>query len=445
SGFTAVNRHPTQLLTPRSSATTRSQQTQPRLRATGNRRLRHNPAVAQYLGLGSSNEPTHLVKYAPLPVVLESPPPSPARKRRRLADGESTLGYTRKNANDNHGSNQRRVSESFRVTKTTRKSALVMAKTPASESSRPLFAYATGTQTSLTDGNLDAISKQGQPVQIAQSTILKNDNSKSARSIHHDTHQIDGSIIDDDDFDNDINDDDLLLLTSELHDKVSDKVDEISYASAESSTVFDDTEQHLSQGSTTDTAIMSKPNTSIYNSQPLSRKYVSPVTLTTRLLAATGNMGVIKIRKPIVRPSFPDSVRDRSPIIGLTSCTLLKTCFRIGEAINQSCQASRSGKRITVELYARVLDSERTDTKQHFTFCDLFHPKPPHIKAVYEAAIWESVPLYEYDSRRLLQEGRICRCIGTMRRDGKAWVMTVLNIWEATWDDIEWVEGIVNF
>jgi hypothetical protein len=92
-----------------------------------------------------------------------------------------------------------------------------------------------------------------------------------------------------------------------------------------------------------------------------------------------------------------------------------------------------------------VLASERTDKEQYFTFCDLFHAHPPHVKGVYNAASWKSVQLFEYDSRRLLQQGRICRCIGTMKRDGKEWVMTVLNIWEATWEDIEWVEGIVNF
>jgi hypothetical protein len=34
--------------------------------------------------------------------------------------------------------------------------------------------------------------------------------------------------------------------------------------------------------------------------------------------------------------------------------------------------------------------------------------------------------------------------MGKMKREGKEWVMTVLNIWEAKWDDIKWVEGIVN-
>ncbi|KAF1938950.1 hypothetical protein EJ02DRAFT_353415 [Clathrospora elynae] len=158
-----------------------------------------------------------------------------------------------------------------------------------------------------------------------------------------------------------------------------------------------------------------------------------------------GDVGSTKARKPIARRPFPNAVRDRSPIIGLSSSAFLRTCFRIGEAINQSCQASKSGKNVMIELYARVFESERTDTTQQFTFCDLFHVKPPYIKGIYGAAVWKTVQLFEYDSRRLLQQGRMCRCIGTMKREGKEWVMTVLNIWEATWEDMKWVEGIVSF
>lgn len=175
------------------------------------------------------------------------------------------------------------------------------------------------------------------------------------------------------------------------------------------------------------------------------KKFVSPMTLTTRLLASTGDIDCAEARKPIARAPFPNAVRDRSPIIGLSPNTLLRTCFRIGEAINQAHQSSKSGKHIVFELYARILESERVETKQLFTFCDLFHGKRPYIKASYEGVLWKSVQLFDYDSKRLLQQGRICRCMGTMKRDGKEWVMSVMNIWEATWDDIKWVEGIVNF
>ncbi|KAI4620290.1 hypothetical protein J4E80_004816 [Alternaria sp. BMP 0032] len=246
-----------------------------------------------------------------------------------------------------------------------------------------------------------------------------------------------------DDFDFDINDDDLLTLTSEIDDACPDLANPALNRSVQPGDKGDD-RLHHPPGTSADAPIILDEGPGKKTCQSVSKQFTSPVTLTTRLQAATGNLGSSKIRKPFVRPPFPEAVRDRSPIIGLSSNLLLRTCFRIGEVINQSCQASKSGKHIMIEMYARVLASERTGTEQQFTFCDLFHAKPPYIKAVYNAAIWKSVQLFEYDSRRLLQQGRICRCIGTMKREDKEWTMTVLNIWEATWEDIEWVQGIVD-
>ena len=193
--------------------------------------------------------------------------------------------------------------------------------------------------------------------------------------------------------------------------------------------------------SQTETAstVISKVFDNASSSDPHLRSFVSPVTLSSQD-AANGNIS----HKPIVRSPFPTEVRDRSPVIGLSSNKLLRTCFRVGEAVNQSCQAAKTGKKVLIELYAKVLSSERDHLQQCFIFHDLFHDRPPYIQATYAAAIWKGVQLYEYDSSRLLQPGRMCRCMGTMKRNGKDWVMTVLNIWEATWEDVQWVEGIVN-
>lgn len=256
-------------------------------------------------------------------------------------------------------------------------------------------------------------------------------------------HQNQRSMLAQDDFDFDINDDDLLTLISEINDAYPDLANPALNSSVQSSNKGDD-RLHHPHGTCADASIILDESPTKESCQPVSKQFTSPVTLTTRLQAANGDLGSSKIRKPFVRPPFPEAVRDRSSIIGLSSILLLRTCFRIGEVINQSCQASKSGKHIMIEMYARVLASERTGTEQQFTFCDLFHAKTPYIKAVYNAAIWKSVQLFEYDSRRLLQQGRICRCIGTMKREDKEWIMIVLNIWEATWEDIEWVQGIVD-
>jgi hypothetical protein len=250
-------------------------------------------------------------------------------------------------------------------------------------------------------------------------------------------------VFDEDDFDFDVSDNELPALTPGIDSACSDLAKQTSNPSVQPN-IDGDCRLHDVQGPSADAHIILDEVTAKKSSQRLSRQFTSPVTLTTRLQIAYGDSGSATTQKPIARPPFPEAVRDRSPIIGLSSNSLLRTCFRIGEVINQSSQASKSGKHIMIEMYARILGSERTGTEQQFTFCDLFHAKPPYIKGFYSAAMWKSVQLFEYDSRRLLQQGRMCRCIGTMKREQKVWTMTVLNIWEATWEDIKWVEGIVN-
>ena len=152
---------------------------------------------------------------------------------------------------------------------------------------------------------------------------------------------------------------------------------------------------------------------------------------------------------PFVRPLFPKSVRDRSPIIGLTSQTVLRTCFRIGEALNAAAIASRSSTEAIIELYARVLHSERQhgSVSQCFQFSDLFTAdKPPYLSGSYD--LWKSSDLWEHDSKAFLGlggQGKIARVVGRIKRNrqGLGCKMTVLSIWEANWEDIGWVKGIV--
>lgn len=251
------------------------------------------------------------------------------------------------------------------------------------------------------------------------------------------------SIFDDngEEFDDDLNDDEFLEMTCHVADLSGEPTILPSSPRHSGSTRTIHVTEDISSPAT---KLPASPEIDHGNGQRILSKFVSPMTLTSRLLASTGDIDCADARKPIARPPFPEAVHDRSPIIGLSSDTLLRTCFRVGEAINQAHQASKNGKHIVLELYARILDSSRDDTKQHFTFCDLFHGKPPHIKGVYDGAVWQSVQLFDYDSKRLLQQGRICRCMGMMKRDGKEWVMSVSSIWEATWDDIKWVQGIID-
>lgn len=172
------------------------------------------------------------------------------------------------------------------------------------------------------------------------------------------------------------------------------------------------------------------------------QKFISPVTTLTQI--RTNESIDAEKRTPIVRVAFPNQVRNRSPVIGLSPARVLRTCFRIGEAINAGRDAVKNNKEVLLELYARVVESVRVDDKQTFVFCDLFHTKPPYIKAEYPSTIWQPCNLHEVDSGRLLVGNRMCRCIGTMRKEDMEWTLQVLNIWECTWEDIEWVEAIVN-
>jgi hypothetical protein len=161
------------------------------------------------------------------------------------------------------------------------------------------------------------------------------------------------------------------------------------------------------------------------------------------------------LHRRIVRPPFMQPIHDRSPIVGISATTRLRTCFRIGEALNTSFSAVRNSSQaastsILIELYAKVSSSQREESgvRHHFTFADLFHEeKPPFITGICEC--WKGSELWEYDCRRFLGSGiggqkkKLCRVIASMKREGKEWSLVVLNIWEATWNDVEYARMLV--
>ena len=152
---------------------------------------------------------------------------------------------------------------------------------------------------------------------------------------------------------------------------------------------------------------------------------------------------------PVFRPPFPASVLACSPVKGLSSKTVLRTCFRIGQALSAASSSLRNSIDAVIELYCCVKHSDREPNgyKQFFELEDLFKPDgSPILNAVY--AIWKGVELWEIDSRAFLGDGgrgKMARVMGRMKRreGGQGWEMTVLNIWEATWEDVGVVKGIV--
>lgn len=151
-------------------------------------------------------------------------------------------------------------------------------------------------------------------------------------------------------------------------------------------------------------------------------------------------------REPIVRKPFPDQIKDRSPVLGVSTNSILRSCFRVGEALNTGCHAVRNGKNVVLELYARFTSSSREPgtVKQHFTLVDLFHDNPPYIEGTYTA--WKTVQKWDEDSARLLdtteEKSRVCRCVGSMSRDKAKWKMIIHSIREASWDEVEYTAGI---
>ncbi|RMY45768.1 hypothetical protein D0865_09711 [Hortaea werneckii] len=156
--------------------------------------------------------------------------------------------------------------------------------------------------------------------------------------------------------------------------------------------------------------------------------------------------------KPVVRSPFPSAIRDRSPIWGASNTTVVRTCFRIGEALNVGCQAVRSNRPVLLELYARVVDSWQEGAErgkgreQNFVIHDLYHDKPPHVDASF--VLCGQSKVWDLDTSRFLtrrDDGIMCRAIGQMKKEGSVrgkWYINLLSIWEATWDDVHAVAGI---
>jgi hypothetical protein len=171
-------------------------------------------------------------------------------------------------------------------------------------------------------------------------------------------------------------------------------------------------------------------------------------TVSTSSNRTKSAMKSVKSRPPILRPPFPPPVQDRSPIHGVSAATNLRTCFRVGEALNSGVFALHNNKDIVIELYARVVSSHREDrgVRQHFVFADLFHDRPPFLNGEYD--LWKGSTLWDYDSKRFLDpqdptKQKLCRCVGRVKKVEKDLKFTVLNIWEASWDDVKHVKGIV--
>ncbi|KAF8420176.1 hypothetical protein EV426DRAFT_701732 [Tirmania nivea] len=160
-------------------------------------------------------------------------------------------------------------------------------------------------------------------------------------------------------------------------------------------------------------------------------------------------------QKPFVRPPLPEPVKERSPIEGLNTKTMMRVCFRVGEAIRFSNMDRLSGgwgeSEILTELFARVTFSERIGMKQNIQFGDIYHDHPPFLSGSYN--LFRACSLWDEDSADLLGEqgkGKMVRVVGKVKKVGvgmqegmHGYWMEVLSVWECVWEDVERARGVV--
>ncbi|OBT44030.1 hypothetical protein VE00_05680 [Pseudogymnoascus sp. WSF 3629] len=153
---------------------------------------------------------------------------------------------------------------------------------------------------------------------------------------------------------------------------------------------------------------------------------------------------------PFARSPFPEKISGSSVIPGLTTCTILRTCFRIGECIRAGSFCNRLNQDAVIELFCRVTFSSREDGthKQIFQFADIFHNSPPFVNGV--LANCRVSVLQERESRELLtgnrEEPGMVRCLGRLKAQvgGNGWMLHLDNIRKSDWEEVRWTRRIVG-
>lgn len=153
---------------------------------------------------------------------------------------------------------------------------------------------------------------------------------------------------------------------------------------------------------------------------------------------------------PFARSPFPEKVAGVPLIPGLTTGTMLRTCFRIGECIRAGSFCHRLNQDAIIELFCRVTFSSRENGthKQIFQFADIFHNSPPFVSGV--LANYRVSALLERESKELLTGVRevpeMVRCLGRLKAQvgENGWILHLDNIRKSDWEEVRWTRRIVG-
>ncbi|KAI1337070.1 hypothetical protein F5Y15DRAFT_392270 [Xylariaceae sp. FL0016] len=146
---------------------------------------------------------------------------------------------------------------------------------------------------------------------------------------------------------------------------------------------------------------------------------------------------------PFSRPPFPEKVRDRSCVPGVSSDSVLRTCFRMSLLISQTHYCYHHRQNVVFEMYARVTYSNRESLsrKQHFQFMDLWKDQHPYPSGI--LLDWKVGSRLDRQSSGFLDaraEPKLCHCICEPVRDTKmalGWIFKILDIKETNWEHIQ--------
>lgn len=150
------------------------------------------------------------------------------------------------------------------------------------------------------------------------------------------------------------------------------------------------------------------------------------------------------------RPPFPPTILDCSPIMGLSSSTLLRTCFGTEKLLVAHISCASYSKDYMIELFARVFYSTREigSRTQHFHFFDLWKDCPPHPRGT--LTNWRHESLMDKQSKSFLRLTRTspkyCRCLCKVEKNRNSmigWTLDIKFIRETSWDEIDFVRHVV--